>query len=676
MPSNKAKGRVSSSIFNQLAAKNVRKSAKDYFIYFFTLTLAVALFYSFNSISTQFASLQLEDRLNYLAFSSSMLTAVSVLVCFIMGALVIYANRFLLRRRKKEMGIYATLGMERKDLNRLLMRETLRIGVISLVAGLILGVFGAQALSLLTAKLTSISVSSYTFMISPKAIILSVVFFALLFLFVHIFNVKELKKMSLLEMLYADRKNEAVSGKKGAANILVMILGLIVMAGGYVTIFIMSGNDLFRAIGAGGGLLIIGTILFFISVFKAMPKIMAKNKRTYFRGLNMFTTGQFSSKVKTEGRSGAMIAILLFLALVLTAIGPGTGKYVMNGIENADPYDATIYYVPWGQENPTDNPEKALEKGGFEISNFSNSEQAFWTYSDDSLTGRFLTENQGDSKEQTLKKNDENDMLTIIGLEDYNNLMKLQGEKTITLGDDEFALSYSFPAMGKTMETFSKNPQPLKLNGMSLSLAKEGVSHTSWENKNALVETGTVIVPQEMTKGLDADRWVVNFNFMKGIENPSDALYEEWNTSNVEGFQLMAGHEVIVSITADNLLTTYLGIYLGITFLITAGAVLALQHLSQSSDNVKRYDLLRKLGASGKDMRRSLKKQLRIYFGLPLIVALVNSAVVVAFVFRLFDGLALASMISIIGISVALILAVYIIYFITTYVGSRRILKL
>ena len=317
MPSKERKKTVPTQIFNELAAKNVRKSAKDYFIYFFTLMLSVCLFYSFNSISTQFASLGMEDKLNYLAFSSSILTAFSVIVCFVMGALVVYANRFLLRRRKKEMGIYATLGMERKDLNHLLMKETLRIGILSLIAGLVMGVFAAQILSLITAKIMGLNLASYHFMISPKSIVLSIIFFGILFGFVHIFNVKELKKMSLLDMLYADRKNETLLNERRGLDILLAIFSLGLIAAGYGVLFFTGDEGLFRALGLGGLLLILGTLCFFSSAFRIMTKLMKKKKVSYYRGLNMFTASQFSSQLKSVGKSSALIAILLFLSLSL-----------------------------------------------------------------------------------------------------------------------------------------------------------------------------------------------------------------------------------------------------------------------------------------------------------------------------------------------------------------------
>ena len=281
MRSDKKKNKVSDKMFNRLAARNVRRSAKDYFIYFITLMLSVCLFYSFNSISTQFTALGLDDTLNFLSFSSSVLTAFSVLVCIIMGALVVYANRFLLRRRKKEMGVYATLGMEREDLNRLLMKETFFIGVISLAAGIVLGIFSGQILSLVTAKLIGLSLLNYRFMISLKAIVLSIVFFGILFFFVHLFNVKEMKKMSLLDMLYADKKNDTGREDKGKTLPFLAVLSLVLILGGYGVLILMAGNGAFTAIGLGGLLIIAGTIFFFSAALGIVVKMMKKNRKYY-----------------------------------------------------------------------------------------------------------------------------------------------------------------------------------------------------------------------------------------------------------------------------------------------------------------------------------------------------------------------------------------------------------
>lgn len=677
MPSKKIKYTVSSSIFDELAARNVKKSAKNYNIYFFTLMLSVCLFYSFNSVSTQFASLGLEDRLSYLSFSSSILTAFSLLVCCIMGGLVVYANRFLLKRRKKEMGIYATLGMERSMLNKLLMKETLRIGAMSLAAGLVMGVFAAQILSLITAKLAGLSLESYRFMISFKAIILSVLFFGVLFFFVHLFNVRELKKMSLLDMLYADRKNETVQEGKYIRKFMTAVLAVVLILGGYAYIYIKTDQDLMSALGVGGLMLIVGTIFFFSSALSVLVMIMKKNKFSYFKGINIFTASQFASRLKSEGRSGAMISILLFLSLSLTILGPGLGKYVMNGIENATPYDGTIYYALGESETIYSDPMEALRNTGFGIQDVSDSYESSWIYQTPAITSSFLTGNKdnGLDKNQAMEEQSMEYPLAMIGVDDYNRIMSLQGKEPIVLENDNFAVVYAFPPIEEAVKAFAKNPQVLKLGEKSLSLKENGIYHQAWENRNVLVDQGTIIVPQDLTEGLTPRNWVLNFNFSGDAKVGNELLYKTWYNANSEAFRLMSAEEVTISITADNLLMTYLGLYLGITFLITSGAVLALQQLTHSSDNEKRYRLLRKLGVSSKDMKRSLTKQLRVHFGMPMLVAITNSAVVIALVFRYFEGFPTRAMAIIVGSGALLVGAVYLVYFITTYLGSRRILK-
>lgn len=678
MRSKKNTSSVSEKMFNILAARNVRKSAKDYFIYFLTLMFSVCLFYSFNSISTQFASLGLEDTFNYLAFSSGVLTVCSILVCFIMGALVVYANRFLLKRRKKEMGVYATLGMERGDLNRMLMKETFIIGGFSLVAGIVLGIFAGQILSLATAKIIGLSLTKYSFMISSKAIVLSIIFFGILFFFVHLFNVKELKKMSLLDMLYADRKNETITEGKRGTLILLAILSLILILGGYGVFILMSGNGAFSALGLGGLLLIIGTVFFFSVALRIAAKTMKNNQRYYYCGLNMFTVSQFSTRLKTEGRSVSMIAVLLFLAMSLMMIGPGSGKFVMNGVEKATPYTGSIYYAPQrDQGKAATDPMEYLKQSGIDINSFTDQYMYFWTYvtpevTDNILTGALMEEVNGMSQQDL----ETDATITFIGLEDYNRMLSLQNARYMTLDDGEFAVNYTFPQMKKPLEIFRESPKPVIIGDKTLTLAENGIWNYAQENSNVLIDQGTIIIPQYLVDSLAKQRWILNYNYVGEDKDSASDLMERWLTSAPHSFTMWTRQEALISVTSDNLLLTYLGIYLGITFLITSGAVLALQQLSQSIDNVKHYTLLKKLGVSRKDMKCSLMKQLCIYFGFPLAIALLHSAIVVWSVFRYFQGLETAVAVSVVGFSTILVLVVYAVYFITTYVGSRRILEI
>lgn len=657
----------SDRLFQKLAAGNVKRSVKDYYIYFFTLTCSVCLFYSFNSISTQFASLGLEDPLNYLMFSSGVIAGFSVLVCVIMGALVVYANRFLLRRRKKELGVYATLGMERRDLNRLLMKETLRVGVFSLVFGLALGIFAAQILSLVTARLVGISLSSYRFMVSGYAMALSVVFFGILFLFVHWFNVRELGRMSLIDLLNADRKNETVSEGNRYAPGLLAICSAGCLLGGYGYIIKTAGNDMARALGWGGLLLITGTFLFFTTALGVGVRLMKKDRNFYYRGLNLFTVNQLSSGLKTEGRSAAMISILLFLSLSLIIIGPGTGKYMVNGIENAAPFDGTIYYAPMADSGKAlDDPMGHLGSRGFEIGRVSDAYEAFWTYESPAATARFLHGDKGADPGW-------DPLLPVMGIEDYNRLLAMQGIGPVSLGAGEFAVSYAFPPAKEALEAFGRNPKPLELKGKTLLLKPDGLWRHAWQNRNVLVDEGMFIVPQEVAKDLTKRMWYLNFNFSDG---DGSRFWNDWMEAAPGAFGVSMRHEVLISIASDNLMMTYLGIYLGITFLIVSGAVLAIRQMAGTYDDGRRYGLLKKMGVSGRDMRHSLLKQLLLYFGCPLLVALLNAGVAVWAVFRHFQGLKPVTVLFVAGTGVLMVLAVYTLYFITTYLGSRRYLRI
>lgn len=263
---------------NRLAVRNLKRSERDYFVYFFILTLSVALFYSFNSVSTQFASLGLEDTLSYLSFFSGILNAFSIVVCAVMGALVVYANRFMMRRRKREMGVYATLGMRQKDLRRMLLQETLCIGVFSLGAGIVLGLFLTQILSLMTARLMGLELSAYRFMISVKAVGLSILFFGILFYFVHLFNVRGLKKLSLLDMLYAERENESLPERRRTLSVLILALSLLLILGGYAVLIFWLRRAAFVSLAAGGLLLAAGTVMFVPALLELAVRIMKKTE--------------------------------------------------------------------------------------------------------------------------------------------------------------------------------------------------------------------------------------------------------------------------------------------------------------------------------------------------------------------------------------------------------------
>lgn len=196
----------------KLIFKNVKKNIQDYMIYFLTLTISVGLFYSFNSIQSQPALSHLDATKQLLSDQMGILiSALSVIVAVVLAFLILYANQFLLKRRKKELGIYTLLGMEKGKISRIFAGETLCIGVLSLFSGLILGVILSQGLSLLSLRLFAIDLAEFQMVLSVAALKMTIRCFAVIFVIVMLFNVRTIASVKLIDLLAAGRKNEELS---------------------------------------------------------------------------------------------------------------------------------------------------------------------------------------------------------------------------------------------------------------------------------------------------------------------------------------------------------------------------------------------------------------------------------------------------------------------------------
>ena len=203
----------------KLSFRNITRSIKDYAIYFFTLVLGVTLFYVFNSVGSQAAVLELNNSRKLIVdLLAKILSGMSVLVVFILGALIIYASRFLIKRRNKEFAIYLTLGMSKRKISRLLFFETLMIGVISLGVGLLLGIGVSQLISILIAKLFEANMDKFTFVFSEKAFFDTILYFGLIYLIVIFFNTIIVGRLKIIELLQGSKKIRKGFPKKPTAS--------------------------------------------------------------------------------------------------------------------------------------------------------------------------------------------------------------------------------------------------------------------------------------------------------------------------------------------------------------------------------------------------------------------------------------------------------------------------
>lgn len=197
-------------MFFKLAISNVKKSIKDYLVYFLTLSLSVCIFYIFNAIDSQEVMLNISSsQKEILELLSVSIGYVSIFISVVLGFLMVYANKFLIKRRKKELGLYLTLGMNRGTVSRMLILETFIIGLFSLGTGLLVGIFASQALSVVTAKLFEANLKAFVFIFSKGAFLKTICYFSIIYIIIMIFNTMTISKCKLIELIYSGKKMNA-----------------------------------------------------------------------------------------------------------------------------------------------------------------------------------------------------------------------------------------------------------------------------------------------------------------------------------------------------------------------------------------------------------------------------------------------------------------------------------
>lgn len=668
-----SKTKKDDQMFRKLASNNVKMNAKNYMIYFLTLMFSVAMLYTFNSIGSQFKMLNLPDEGSYLSFSMGMIAAVSVFICLIMGFLVTYANRFLMRRRKKELGIYITLGISQKELTKLLYRETLIIGALSLGAGLVLGIILSQGLALITIRFLQIQGATYQFVLSPIVMIECVVFYMMMYAFINLWNKREIKKSTLLELLHAEQKNENVETKDVFKNVVVIVLAIVCFAVAYI----VSAQDGFnmKFIVAGVILIFIGTFLFFRAIANIILDWTHRRKRVYYKDLNMFAVHQLSSKMNSTNITLSVICILLFLSFTTLSVGLGVSMDVAAGLDKMTSADVVITsYLQGNTEDKTIVQQLAEEKISLQELTENAVEINLFQQKNVKLRD-FLSENMSGMKK--IRNNEYlgwDEPLSMMKVSDYNKIRVQQGLKPIILSENEFALNYNVFQLEKMYENYEGQKQSgIEVAGTALSLKKNGIYTIAYCNANMLTDKGTLIVPDHMVEGSAIETRILNCNLDPQQPENEEQFREAFFNLRNNSLNLDMKSVIVTEITSTNMTLSYISVYIGIIFLICACAVLALQQMADTADSSKRYETLRRLGANRRHIIKSLMVQISIYFGVPLVLALVHASVIIHVMYQRMVNVTAGQIIQNILFATVLFLAIYGSYFFITYLNSKNV---
>ena len=682
----------------KLSLRNIKKSFKDYAIYFFTLILGVAIFYVFNSIESQTVLLDVEgSTYEIIDMMTSMLSAASVFVAFILGFLIIYASRFLIKRRNKEFGIYMLLGMSKRKISMMLFFETILIGIISLVVGLAIGVVLSQLMSMLVANMFEADMTRYEFIFSPDSSIKTLIYFGIMYAIVMIFNVINVRKCKLIDLIQTSKKSETVKMKNPMFCTIAFVISAIALGYAYYMVTgginetIKTPEDIFKPIIIGA----LSTFLLFWSLSGLILKIVMSMKNLYVKELNTFTLRQVSSKINTTVFSMTVISLMLFVTICVLSSALSLKNSMSANLDELAPADIQLSisvkdddwldqgYNKQQIENSKLGVRKTLEALNFNIDEYLKESVEYNSYKIDNFT---FADSLGDSLEYV--KNNSTSMIPynmpeeIMTISDYNKVAKFYGNEEYTLNEDEYIIIADYDSMVAIRNIALKNNQELTIFGHTLKPKYSECKYGFIEMASNHINSGIIIVQDSVinkqdvafnsiignyyTDSLDEQREIQE-QIRSLINNPSASNYSLPNVNSRVDIS-----EASIGIGA---LVTFLGLYLGIVFLIASVAILALKELTESTDNKERYKMLRKLGVDEKMINKSLFRQIAIFFMFPLLVAIIHSVFGIAFCSYLISTFGNEQLLNSIIMTAVFIVVIYGGYFLITYLCSKNIIK-
>ena len=702
----------------RLAVGNIRKSIADFGIYFLTVVLGVAVFYAFNSMSQQRSVLAMsESQDKIFELLGTVIGGVSVFIACVLVFLVVYANRFLVKRRKREFGIYLMLGMSSGDVVKIVAMESLIAGAASLAAGHVLGFALSQGLLYLTSLLFSADIASaggIAFVFSADALAYTLVVFVAIFLIAAVVNAREVSKSRLIDLMTAQARTEGMVLKSLPLSLTLFGVSVVMIGVSYKLLVDNGLLSLSPQFGAATVLVCAGTVLFFWSLSGFLLRIVQSSKALYYRGLNMFALRQLNAKVNTTFATLSVVCLTLFLALTSVCGGIGIRNAVEGNLAQSTSYSATVRTTycmttaggagemgsieplelgPFGQyaESLGYDMEEGLRAsfqamGAQEFDELADEtvQVDFWVDGASPLTigdierasGVILSDVSGNG---ALNPEYADMPMPLVRLSQLNDALEMAGRDPVELGEGECAVvADSDITLGFFQEVAGRAPV-LQAGGGELALAQ--CVNACIETTSFPTNTGCLVVPDDAVPAdatlvwqildvrcasdEDERAFVEACDAVAATDNP-----QTWPITMTQGRQ-----DVIEQSASLSTIVAYLAIYLGFVLTVACAAILAIQQLSEASDNARRYGLLRKLGSPDGMIDRALLLQVAVYFVFPLLLAIAHSICamqVVSDVVAVFGALDIGLMVA---MCAGAFIAVYGVYFVVTYLAARRLVR-
>lgn len=653
------------TLFN-ISLKNIRKSFKNYLIFFITTIFGVAIFYVFNSLSDQAVMLKInESNVSLIDTLGSVMSVISVFVAVVLGFLIVYANTFLIKRRNKEFGIYLILGMGKVKVAAILIIETVVIGIISMAAGLIVGIAASQGMSILIANLFEADLTKFRFVVSKAAIMKTILYFCIMYGVVLILDIIVSGSRRLINLINSGKKGEKEINRNPVLCVIVFIIACILLGTAYYKVTAgMENIDSVAGVAAQIVKGIVGTFLLMFSISGLFLLLVRAKKKFYYKKLNAFTTREISSKINTAVFSAGIISLMMFFSICCLPTVFSVKKSIDNNIKKLIPVDIqyeTLHTRDAANDPPIDELVDKLVKDK------SNLEDMFTVNIYDMYDNDNFYYNR---------------IYEYMHVSEYNKVARRFGNEEIELKDDEYAVIGNMEqVIGKNY--LKPNGAVITINGKEYKPQSENMYYGFVFIDNYEDCYGKYIVPDDVDFSDAEEHIEVLMADLKGDKKTyKDTNKKLYFDDVVDGareggyyMNVYCKYEIINVSTRLTVVLVFVGIYLGIVFIITGAAILSLKLLSESVRNKEKYTILRKIGVDNRMIRKSVFTQCMIYFGLPLSVAVIHSVFGIQTCTKILGFYGKSGLLYSILITALIFVLIYGGYALATYLGSIRILS-
>lgn len=562
----------------KLAWGNVRRAGRDYLVYLLTLTLGVTVFYAFNTVSMQVDIAGIDEE-GLAQVMGSMLGDLTYFLAGVMAFLMVYANNFIMKRRKKEFGLYQVLGMGRGRVATIMALETVIVSVVAFAAGIVLGVGLSQLMTFFTASLFKTQIANFHFFFSVHAFNLTLVCMLVMFVLTLLLNLRAVRRTKLIELMGAERRNESIKTRNLWIAIAIFAVGVLLVGVAYHRLlrdgFPLTATDsklqeAMNQFGITTAMVTVGTFALFWGLSGMLIKLLQSLRGVYWRGLNMFTVRQLAAKVNTVCFSMGVIAMILFLAITSVTCGMSIANVMNENLERYTPADMSqtyIYYTPETLDyykeyvNPSEADRMVLADSAVDLysawhgdpwhgdrkgkSADNNDEtgkkvsiadvagehvqiDSYLSYplggSDPSVTPSEMCKTMGEKLPRAFGGSNADTMgLFVTPASQYNKLRQMMGEEPVSIGLDQYLLTCDMGGdLGDLYTKYMAGGHTLTLGGHELKPATDKSDKDTAAIANSAMSSnpGTVVVADELLSQLNLQPYSSSLlvNYKQGMD--------------------------------------------------------------------------------------------------------------------------------------------------------------